>query len=95
MTQVSRSCVTGYPFQCSFLGGIRCINEMDCRVRFFVPQIAEEKDLRFVCPLYYLAPLTLLACMLHRLSMSWILLWPSMSRGLVKTQGEWPRMGAI
>jgi V-type H+-transporting ATPase subunit a len=45
------------PFQRSFVGEIRRIEEMARRVRFFVAQIERERDLVPVRPLYDSAPL--------------------------------------
>jgi V-type H+-transporting ATPase subunit a len=46
------------PFQRSFVGEIRRIDEMARRVRFFSSQIAKEKDLVPIRPLEESAPLT-------------------------------------
>lgn len=45
------------PFQRSFVGEIRRIDEMGRRVRFFASQIAKEKDVVPIRPLYDSAPL--------------------------------------
>ena len=45
------------PFQRSFIGEIRRIDEMARRVRFFSTQIEKEKDAIAVRPLYDSAPL--------------------------------------
>jgi V-type H+-transporting ATPase subunit a len=45
------------PFQRSFVGEIRRIDEMGRRVRFFAAQIAKEKDVVPIRPLYDSAPL--------------------------------------
>ena len=45
------------PFQRSFVGEIRRIDEMSRRVRFFAAQIAKEKDVVPIRPLYDSAPL--------------------------------------
>lgn len=45
------------PFQRSFVGEIRRIDEMSRRVRFFSSQIAKEKDVVPIRPLYECAPL--------------------------------------
>jgi V-type H+-transporting ATPase subunit a len=45
------------PFQRSFIGEIRRIDEMGRRVRFFASQIAKEKDVVPIRPLYDSAPL--------------------------------------
>ena len=45
------------PFQRSFVGEIRRIDEMARRVRFFSSQIAKEKDVVPIRPLYECAPL--------------------------------------
>jgi len=45
------------PFQRSFVGEIRRIDEMSRRVRFFSSQIAKEKDVVPIRPLYESAPL--------------------------------------
>ncbi|KDR81953.1 hypothetical protein GALMADRAFT_240296 [Galerina marginata CBS 339.88] len=45
------------PFQRSFVGEIRRIDEMGRRVRFFSAQIAKEKDVVPIRPLYESAPL--------------------------------------
>jgi V-type H+-transporting ATPase subunit a len=45
------------PFQRSFVGEIRRIDEMGRRVRFFSSQIAKEKDVVPIQPLYEAGPL--------------------------------------
>jgi V-type H+-transporting ATPase subunit a len=45
------------PFQRSFVGEIRRIDEMSRRVRFFSSQIAKEKDVVPIRPLHESAPL--------------------------------------
>lgn len=45
------------PFQRSFVGEIRRIDEMSRRVRFFATQIQQEKDVIPIRPLYDSAPL--------------------------------------
>lgn len=45
------------PFQRSFVGEIRRIDEMARRVRFFASQIEKEKDVVPIRPLYDSAPL--------------------------------------
>ena len=45
------------PFQRSFVGEIRRIDEMGRRVRFFASQISKEKDVVPIRPLYDSAPL--------------------------------------
>ncbi|KAF5364534.1 hypothetical protein D9757_011332 [Collybiopsis confluens] len=45
------------PFQRSFVGEIRRIDEMNRRVRFFATQIQQEKDVVPIRPLYESAPL--------------------------------------
>lgn len=45
------------PFQRSFVGEIRRIDEMSRRVRFFATQIEQEKDVIPIRPLYDSAPL--------------------------------------
>ncbi|KAK0227754.1 hypothetical protein IW262DRAFT_1445679 [Armillaria fumosa] len=45
------------PTQCSFIGEIRRIDEMARRVRFFSSQLAAEKDVVLIRPLYDSAPL--------------------------------------
>ena len=45
------------PFQRSFVGEIRRIDEMARRIRFFQSQIEKEKDLIPIRPLYDSAPL--------------------------------------